>query len=130
VGQGDCQALAAAVVVFLCEVGKGLSPSAFGNRFEKEVSEGCAGSCRGKPATIQHLARILVAEPNHYGVAKVLRRLSELIATDENFAEIEIDCRKEFREATRYTPARSPHSQCHQWDHSRTQQTNIFSKRS
>ena len=100
-GQGDRAALAAAIVAFMGEVGKGFSPSAFGDRFEKEVREGCKGNCRGKPATIQELARFLVAEANHCGVAKMLRRLSELTTTDGNFADIKIDCRKEFWEAIR-----------------------------
>lgn len=100
-GQGDCAALAAAAVAFMGDIGKGFSPSAFGNRFEKEVRDGCTGSCRGKPATIQELARFLVTEPNHCGVAKMLRRLSELIITDSNFTDVKIDCRKEFWEATR-----------------------------
>jgi DNA helicase-2/ATP-dependent DNA helicase PcrA len=100
-GHEDCSALAAAVIAFMGEVGKGFSPSAFGNRFEKEVRDGCTGNCRGKPATIQELARFLVVEPNHCGVAKMLRRLSELANTDSNFADVKIDCRKEFWEATR-----------------------------
>ncbi len=100
-GQGDRIALAAAVVAFMDDVGKGFSPSAFGNRFEKEVREGCTGNGRGKPATIQELARFLVAEPNHCGVAKILRRLSELAITDNAFSEIEIDCHREFWEAVR-----------------------------
>jgi len=97
--QGDRAALAAAIVAFMGEVGKGFSPSAFGNRFEKEVREGCMGNCRSKPATIQELARFLIAEANHCGVAKMLRRLSELAATDRNFTNIKIDCRREFWEA-------------------------------
>ena len=100
-GQGDCAALAGAVVGFMGDVGKGFSPSAFGNRFEKEVRDGCTGSCRGKPATIQELARFLVNEPNHCGVARMLRRLSELATTDSDFTDVKIDCRKEFWEATR-----------------------------
>jgi len=100
-GKGDCAALAAAVVAFMGNVGKGFSPSAFGNRFEKEVRDGCTGNCRGKPATIQELARFLVTEPNHCGVAKMLRRLSELATTDSNFTDVKIDYRKEFWEATR-----------------------------
>jgi hypothetical protein len=100
-GQGNCTALAAAVVAFMGDVGKGFSPSAFGNRFEKEVRDGCTGTCRGKPATIQELARFLVTEPSHCGVAKMLRRLSELATTDSNFTDVKIDCRKEFWEATR-----------------------------
>jgi hypothetical protein len=100
-GQGDRAALAAAIVAFMGEVGKGFSPSAFGDRFEKEVRERCAGNCRGKPATIQELARFVVAEANHCGVAKMLRRLSDLTSTDRNFADVRIDCRKEFCEAIR-----------------------------
>jgi UvrD-like helicase family protein/AAA domain-containing protein len=100
-GQGNCAPLAAAIVAFMGEVGKGFSPSAFGNRFEKEVRDGCTGNCRGKPATIQELARFLVAEPNHCGVAKMLCRLAELVTTDSNFTDVKIDCRKEFWEAIR-----------------------------
>ena len=99
-GKGDCAALAVAIVAFMGDVGKGFSPSAFGNRFEKEVREGCTSSCRGKPATIQELARFLVAEPNHCGIAKMLRRLSQLATTDSNFRDVKIDCGKEFWEAT------------------------------
>jgi hypothetical protein len=100
-GQGDRVALAAAIVAFMGEVGKGFSPSAFGDRFEKEVRDGCKANCRGKPATIQELARFVVAEANHYGVAKMLRRLSDLTTTDAYFADVKIDCRKEFWEAIR-----------------------------
>ena len=100
-GQGDRAALAAAIVAFMGEVGKGFSPSAFGDRFEKEVREGCTGNCRGKPAAIQELARFLVAEANHCGVAKMLRRLSEFTTTDGNFTDIKIDCSREFGEAIR-----------------------------
>ena len=99
-GDGDCSALAAAIVAFMGDVSKGFSPSAFGNRFEQEVREGCTGRCRGKPAAIQQLARFLIAEPNHFGVAKMLRRLSEFSTMDANFADVKIDCRKEFWEAT------------------------------
>ena len=59
------------------------------------------GNCRGKPATIQELARFLVTETNHFGVSKMLRRLSELITTDGNFTDIKIDHRREFWEAIR-----------------------------
>ena len=99
VGQGDHAALAAAVVSFMGEVGKGFSPSAFGNIFEKEVREGCTGKRRGKPAAIQELARFLIAEPDHRGVANTLRRLAELSRTDSGFADIEIDGHREFWDA-------------------------------
>jgi len=38
-GEGDCAALAAAVVKFIGDVGKGFSASAFGDRFEKKYAK-------------------------------------------------------------------------------------------
>jgi hypothetical protein len=99
--EGDRAALAAAVVAFMDCIGKGFSPSKFGNRFEKEVREGCTGTCRGVPATIQELAWFLIAEPTHCGVAKMLRRLSELAQADAGFSDVAIDCSREFWEAVR-----------------------------
>jgi hypothetical protein len=98
-GQGDRLALAAAVVAFLGDACKGFSPSAFGDRFEQEVRTGCVGTRRGKPAAIQELGRFLMAEADHRGVAKMLRHLSELKTTDDNFTGIEMDCRREFWDA-------------------------------
>ena len=95
----DRAALAVAVVAFMAEIGKGFSPSAFGDTFQQEVKEGCVVRRRGKPAKIQELAQFLVANADHRGVAKMLRRLSELKDTDSDFAGIEIDCRREFRDA-------------------------------
>lgn len=100
-GEGDRVALASAVVTFVNQVCKGFSPSAFGDRFEKEVSEGCTRHCQGKPATIQELARFLVCEADHRGVVKMLHRLSELMNTDSNFSSIKMDCHREFWDAIR-----------------------------
>jgi DNA helicase-2/ATP-dependent DNA helicase PcrA len=97
--QGDLAVLADAVVTFMGDVGKGFSPSAFGNSFTQEAREGCTAARRGKPATIQELARLLVSEADHRGVAKILQRLSELRTTDSNFADIEVDCHREFWDA-------------------------------
>lgn len=97
--QGDHVALADAIITFMGDVGKGFNPSAFGNRFTQEARERCTAACRGKPATIQELARFLLAEADHRGVAKMLHRLSELKTTDSNFAGVEMDCRKEFWDA-------------------------------
>jgi hypothetical protein len=99
--QGDGAAVAAATVAFLKEMGKGFSASAFGDRFQKEVEDGCAARCRGKPAVIQEIARYVVTEPNHRGVAKVLRRLVELKKEGGDFAGIEVDCHKEYWDAIR-----------------------------
>ena len=79
---GDCRALATAVVRFIGNVGKGFSPSDFGKTFEREVLEGCSRTCRGRSKKIQELARLLLADPSHRGVAAVLRRLAELATTD------------------------------------------------
>jgi UvrD-like helicase C-terminal domain/AAA domain len=98
-GEGNRGHIAAAIVTFMGQVGKGFSPSAFGDRFQQEAHEGCTGRCRGKSATIQELARFLVAEADHRGVAKMLRRLSELIENDTSFGDIETDCQREFWEA-------------------------------
>jgi DNA helicase-2/ATP-dependent DNA helicase PcrA len=98
---GDPGALAAAVVRFLGDVGIGFTPSAFGNDLETEVREGCAAKRSGKRAVVQELARLLVAEPDHRGVAKTLRRIAELKEKDQRFAGIETDCRKEFWDAVR-----------------------------
>jgi DNA helicase-2/ATP-dependent DNA helicase PcrA len=100
-GQGDCGAVAASIVAFMSVVGKGFSPSAFGDRFEQEARDGCTAMRRGKPATIQELARFVMAEPDYRGVSKMLRRLSELKEIDDNFASIEMDCHREFWEAVR-----------------------------
>lgn len=100
-GQGNVPALAAAVVAFMNEIGKGFSPSAFGDRFEKEARDGCSAKSRGKPAVLQELARHLLAEPDHRGVAKILRHLAELKQSDSDFSDIEMDYHKEFWDAIR-----------------------------
>jgi UvrD-like helicase C-terminal domain/UvrD/REP helicase N-terminal domain len=107
-GAGDAAALAAAVVSFLGQVGIGFSPSAFGNDFEREAREGCTAKRSGKRATIQSLARFLVYEPDHHGVAKVLLGIAELKKTDPRFGAIETDCHKEFWEAVRLGDFETP----------------------
>ena len=101
VSTGDRAALAAAVVAFTGEIGKGFSPSAFGNRFEQEVKDGCIKKTKGKPALIQGLARCLVDDPTHRGVAAMLQRLAELKASEPAFADVEMDCLREFHDAIR-----------------------------
>lgn len=78
------------------EVGIGFTPSAFGNVFQREILEGCANSRRGKPAKLQELARLLLAQPDHRGVAAVLRRVAALAENDADFSDVTLDCSKEF----------------------------------
>ena len=105
---GDAAAIAAAVVDFMDDIGKGFSPSAFGNRLIREVTEGCTNSTSGKPALIQALARSLTAEPDHRGVSKMLMRLREMKEQQSAFGDIEIDHQKEFWEAVRLGDYESP----------------------
>lgn len=93
--------IAAAVVTFIGAIGKGFSPSAFGNRFEQEARELCAKSARGKSAKIQELAKYIVEQPDHRGVAVMLRRLAELRASDSGFSDIAIDHHSEYWDAIR-----------------------------
>ena len=97
----DAVSLAAAVVKFLDEVCKGFSPTAFGDRFQREVAEGCSKQSRGKPASIQHLARCIVNNPDHRGVEKMLTLLSSYIESDADFADVKVDCHREFWDAVR-----------------------------
>ena len=105
---GDRTALAAAVVTFMGDIGKGFSPSAFGNRFEQEVQDGCVKETKGKPALIQELARCLVDDPNHRGVAAMLQCLAELKVSERAFADVKMDCRQEFRDAIRLGTFETP----------------------
>lgn len=105
---GDAAAVSKAVVAFMDDVGKGFSPSAFGDRLIREATEGCTKSTSGKPALIQELARLLTAEPDHHGVSKMLRRLREMKEQQAAFGAIEIDHGKEFWEAVRLGDYESP----------------------
>jgi DNA helicase-2/ATP-dependent DNA helicase PcrA len=99
--EGDPAPVASAVVEFMKDVGKGFSASEFGNRLQEEVREGCSRKSAGKAARIQELGRLLAAEPDHRGVAKVLQRLAGLKEVDSAFRKIEVDNQKEFWEAVR-----------------------------
>ena len=97
----DATSLAVAVVRFLDEVCKGFSPSAFGDRFQREVAERCSKQSRGKPASIQNLARCIVNDPDHRGVEKMLTLLSFYIESNADFADVKVDCHREFWDAIR-----------------------------
>jgi DNA helicase-2/ATP-dependent DNA helicase PcrA len=96
---GNATGVAQAVVNFLAEVTTGFSPSAFGNPLMDEVSAGCVAKRRGKPATLQALGRMILDQPNHKGVAKLLRRLTELRETESAFQDVKLDYSREFWDA-------------------------------
>lgn len=99
--RGDAKRLAEALVRFMKDVGKGFSPSAFGDRLVSEAADGCARSANGKPAAIQAIARHIVTSPDHRGVANALREIAELRRSNKDFGQVEIDCQAEFWEAVR-----------------------------
>lgn len=99
--KADAPKIAEALVEFLQNVATGFSASAYANCFLAEVSAGCIAQRRGKPATLQGLARIIIDSPDHRGVALVLRRLSDLRKTDEAFKDIKVHYLHEFWEAVR-----------------------------
>ena len=100
-GAGDKDAIAAAVVAFIQETAVGFTGGGFADSFAQDVDEGCRRARRLKPAKLQELARLIVAEPDHRGAAKVLTRIAELRKADDDFQPIHIDALKEFHEAAR-----------------------------
>ena len=106
--QGDGPALAEAIVEFMGQVAKGFSASAFGDVFQREVHQLCAVIRKGKPAKLQDLARLLLREPDHRGVAKVLAKVDKLRQCDSDFGDIKIDSHREFWEAVRLEKFEDP----------------------
>jgi hypothetical protein len=98
---GNAPAVAALVTDFMQDISVGFSATSYADVFKDEVAAGCTASRRGKPATIQALARTVVAQPNHRGAAAVLVRIRELIATDRAFAGVKIDHYRELADAIR-----------------------------
>ena len=99
--EGDASAVGSAMCTFLESVAKGCSPSALGNGLLNEIRTGCASTRRGRPASVQSLARMIVDKPNHCGVGRALRALRDLAGNDPAFNGIEIDYSREFWDAVR-----------------------------
>jgi len=93
------ETVAKSILKFMDDVAVGFSPSGFGNRFESEVGSRCAKMARGKPALIQELAKLVIAEPNHRGASKMLKRLHELSQSNEHFDKVQFDAHREFWDA-------------------------------
>ena len=99
---GNPAVIAQAVVTFLGAVGVGFSLSSHGNILLREILHNCSKPTRGKPACLQYLARCILEQPNHVGVAKCLQELAKL--TDSGtagFEEIAFDYCSEFHDAIR-----------------------------
>ncbi len=100
--------VAEAVVSFLGCVCTGFTRSAFGGVLVSEARAGCGAARRGKAATLQALARALVAEPNHCGVAALLMQLKGEIETNPAFRDVHIDRRREYMDAVALGGYRDP----------------------
>ena len=93
-------AIANSVVTFVGAVSVGFSPSSHGSVFLREISQNCSKTTHGKPARLQELARCILEQPNHTGVANCLQRLAKLMDDKTpGFERIAIDNRSEFRNA-------------------------------
>jgi hypothetical protein len=118
--RGDPQRLAADLVAFLTRIGKGFSPSAFGDRLVSEAAAGCARPAKGKFAFVQAMARHIVQTPDHRGVARALRELEALRRANKDFAQVEMDRHAEFWEAIRLVGHADPDEGFAQITHQRT----------
>jgi DNA helicase-2/ATP-dependent DNA helicase PcrA len=116
----DRNAVAAAVVAFIQGTTVGFTDSGFANTFTQDVTEGCQRARRSKPAKLQDLARLIVDEPDHRGASKVLSRLAELRAADDDFRPIQIDAFREFQEGSRLGGFDTPEAGFAELSHRRT----------
>lgn len=100
---GDVDAIVDGFLAFVAATAKGFTPSVHGNRLRKEVKERCSKVTRGvMPAHLQAVARLLIAEPDHCGVARALAYLVDVVERGETgFGEVELDLKSEIRDAIR-----------------------------
>lgn len=117
---GDAAALARVVVSFMGQISVGFSPSSFGDALEREASEGCVAKRRMKSAQIQALARCLVENPSHRGIANLLKRLAELRKEEDAFKDIKLDHYREFWDAVRVGTFDTPEAGLAEITHRRT----------
>jgi hypothetical protein len=89
-----------ALTKFMSSIATGFSASTHGNTLKVEIECGCAKSRKGKPGNIQTLAKILLAEPNHVGIAETITMIGSFIASSAaGFADVKVDLKREFWEA-------------------------------
>jgi DNA helicase-2/ATP-dependent DNA helicase PcrA len=100
--RGNTSKIGSAVVDFLVHVAKGFTRSEHGVQLLEEISNECKKVRRGKPAEIQKMARFLIANPDHKGVADALKHLATVIHADPNsWSSVKVDLRQEFWDVVR-----------------------------
>lgn len=71
-----------------------------GNRFKRQIEDRCDKRARGSTVYLQEMARHLLDEPDHRGVAKSLQKLVSFVRErKDGFAEVKLDLRSEIRDA-------------------------------
>lgn len=99
-GHGNPEMIGSALVRFVGSISVGFSPSSHGDRLMQEIREGCSRSTTGKPACLQAMAKKIVDDADHIGLAAALRLLAGYISTREiGFTDVKIDHKTEFAEA-------------------------------
>lgn len=99
---GDVEALAKGLIAFVGAIAAGFSNTSHGSLLLREIREGCIRKTKGKPADIQSIARQILDDPAHTGVAAALALLRDLINDKKaGFDQIKVDYRVEFRDAIR-----------------------------
>ncbi|KVC94983.1 helicase [Burkholderia ubonensis] len=99
---GDAEALAEGLIGFVGSVAVGFSRSSHGDRLIEEIRNEATRQTTGKPANIQAIARCLLADPSHLGVASALNLIRTFIETNAaGFDTVKVDLRAEFNDAIR-----------------------------
>jgi len=99
---GNAEAIGTAVVAFVGGVGVRFSMSSHGKRLLQEIKDGCCKTTKGKPACIQAMAKLILAEPSHIGAARALNLLADYVELGQaGFEEVKIDYRSELGDAIR-----------------------------
>ena len=105
---GNAARITEAAIEFMKHVAKGFSPSTYGKTLLSEVCDGCVARRSGRPAKLQSLGRVLLAEPDHKGVAKFLQQVESLLREDADFSQVKLDCHREFWDAVRLGEFENP----------------------
>ncbi|WP_316186272.1 MULTISPECIES: UvrD-helicase domain-containing protein [unclassified Bradyrhizobium] len=100
---GDVDAIVDGFLGFVEATGKGFTLHSHGDRLKKEVKERCSKATRGvMPGHLQSVARLLIAEPDHCGVAQALSYLFDVVDRGvTGFSEVELNLKSEIRDAIR-----------------------------
>jgi len=109
VAQGNSVEIANCLISFMDAVGIGFTSASHGRVLIAEIECGCEKARAGKPGNIQSLARHLLDQPNHIGIARALVQIGKFIDDGEaGFADVKIDQKREFWETQRLSKYDAP----------------------